>query len=224
MKRRLLVSLAALCLPWQIRRLLLVYVLGYVIHKTARIGFSLLCPIHLEMGPHSHIGHLNLCKPGVELLRLGGYAAVGNLNWITGESLSSTSHFVEDAGRKPELVVHDHAAITNRHYFDCTASVSIGRFSTFAGLRSVILSHSIDLFACRQSAKPVLIGEYCFVGTASILLGGAALPDYSVLGANSLLNKHYTEPYYLYAGNPARPIKELDRDSKYFIRTKGYVD
>jgi len=224
MKRRVLVSVAALCLPWQLRRFLLVYVLGYAIHKTARIGFSLVCPIHLEMGPHSRIGHLNLCKPGVELLRLEEHATVGNLNWITGESLSSTHHFLEDAARRPELVVHDHAAITNRHYVDCTASVSIGRFSTFAGLQSVILSHSIDLVACRQSAKPVSIGEYCFIGTASVLLGGTALPDYSVLGANSLLNKQYTERYFLYAGNPARPLKQLNRDSGYFIRTKGYVD
>lgn len=224
MYRRAVISLAALFLPWQLRRLVLVHVLGYAIHKTARIGYSLICPVHLEMGPRSCIGHLTLCKPGVELLHLGEHAAVGNLNWITGESLSSTEHFVDDAGRRPELVVHDHAAITTRHFLDCTASVSIGRFSTFAGLQSVVLSHSIDLVSGRQSAKPISVGEYCFVGAAAVLLGGTALPDYSVLGANSLLNKHYTEPYYLYAGNPARPVKQLARDGKYFTRTKGYVD
>lgn len=224
MKLRLLISLLSLCLPWSLRRLVLASLLRYSIHKTARIGFSLICPAHLNMGPGSYIGHLNVCKSGVELIHLGKGAIIGNLNWITGESLMATSHFQKEVGRRPELHVHDHAAITNRHYIDCTATVTIGRFSTFAGIRSVILSHSIDLMNNVQSAKPVSVGEYCFVGTIAVLLSGARLPDYSVLGANSLLNKPYSEPYCLYAGSPARPVKQLPRDLKYFTRTIGVVD
>jgi carbonic anhydrase/acetyltransferase-like protein (isoleucine patch superfamily) len=63
-----------------------------------------------------------------------------------------------------------------------------------------------------------------FVGAAFVLLPGASLPDYSVLGAIALLNKHYTEPYYLYAGNPAGPVKQLSPDQKYFTHKSGYVD
>lgn len=223
MNSRLLISLLALLLPWPLRRLVLVYLFGYSIHKTARIGFSLVCPVHLEMGPGAHIGHLTLCKSGVDLLHLGEGAAIGNLNWITGEPLGASLHFQDLEGRRPELIVHDQAAITNRHFVDCTATVTIGRFSTFAGLRSAILSHSIDLDSCRQTAEPVSVGEYCFVGGMTVLLPGSALPDYSVLGANSLLNRHYSDPYYLYAGSPARPIKQFTRDSKYFTRTTGFV-
>lgn len=223
MNSRLIVSLAALFLPWPLRRLLLVHLLGYSINKSARLGFSLICPVHLEMGPESNIGHLTLCKSGVECLHLGEGAAIGNLNWITGEPMNATPHFQNQDGRSPELHLHDHAAITNRHFIDCSAAVSIGRFSTFAGLRSAILSHSIDLNSCVQTTEPVSVGEYCFVGAMTVLLPGAALPDYSVLGANSLLNKHYTEPYYLYAGSPARPIKKLSRECKYFTRTTGFV-
>ena len=223
MKSRLLVSIVALFLPWPLRRLVLVYLLGYSIHKTARLGYSLICPVHLEMEPGAYIGHLTFCKTGVNLLRMGKGAAIGNLNWITGEPLGTSLHFQDLEARRPELIVHDQAAITNRHFVDCTATVSIGRFSTFAGLRSTILSHSIDLDSCRQTAEPVSVGEYCFVGALTVLLPGAALPDYSVLGANSLLNKHYNEPYYLYAGCPARPIKQLSPDCKYFTRTTGFV-
>jgi hypothetical protein len=50
-------------------------------------------------------------------------------------------------------------------------------------------SHSIDLHECRQSSKPFAIGEYCFVGTGCVILAGSELPDYSVLGASSLLNR-----------------------------------
>lgn len=223
MKSRVLISLASCLLPWRLRRFVLVHLLGYRIDKTARLGYSLICPVRLEMGPGSRIGHLTCCKSGVELLHLGEGASIGNLNWITGETTQSSQHFHHEHGRRPELIVHDQAAITNRHFVDCTASVTIGRFSILAGVRSVILSHSIDLEECIQSAGSVSVGEYCFVGTSSVLLPGSKLPDYSVLGANSLLNKQYTEPYFLYAGSPARPTKQLPPDYKYFNRNVGFV-
>jgi len=55
------------------------------------------------------------------------------------------------------------------------------------------------------------------------LLGGSALPDFCVLGAKSLLNKNFTDTYQLYGGVPARPIKSLSHDCKYFRRTEGFV-
>jgi len=55
------------------------------------------------------------------------------------------------------------------------------------------------------------------------LLGGSALPDFCILGAKSLLNKNFTDTYQLYGGVPARPIKPLSRDCKYFQRTEGLV-
>ena len=47
--------------------------------------------------------------------------------------------------------------------------------------------------------------------------------DFCVLGAKSLLNKNFTDTYQLYGGVPARPIKSLSRDCKYFQRTEGLV-
>ena len=177
----LLFSCATLLFPWFLRRILLVYGMGYSIHPTARIGFSLIYPARLEMGPGARIPHLTVCKAGVGLLRLGEGADIGNLNWITGVPLLGTPHLGEQGDRHPELVINDQAAVTNRHYIDCTAAVSIGRFSTFAGCRSIVLTHSIDVANCKQGAIPISIGDYCFVGAASVLLPGAVLPNYSVL-------------------------------------------
>jgi acetyltransferase-like isoleucine patch superfamily enzyme len=224
MRFRELISLVSLLMPWPLRRALLVHVLGYKIDRSARIGFSLICPTRMEMGPKAVIGHFTLCKWGVDFLGLEEGAIIGNLNWITAVPLKGSSHFGDGSDRRPELVVRSQAAVTNRHFIDCTASVSVGRFATLAGCRSVVLTHSIDLANCKQGASPISIGEYSFVGAASVLLPGAVLPGYSVLGAHSLLNKVYTEQYFLYAGNPARPVKQLNRDMKYFTRTKGYVD
>ncbi len=87
-----------------------------------------------------------------------------------------------------------------------------------------MLTHSIDLQRSRQASRPITIGEYCFVGTNCVLLGGSALPDYSVLGASSVLNKAHTEMHWLYAGNPAQPVKALTGELQYFQRSAGFVN
>ena len=214
--------LVALLFPWRVRRLLLTWLMGYEIHPTARIGWSWICPDRLEMAAGARIGHLTICK-GLELLKMGEQSRLGNLNWITGFPVGNTAFFSEEAERRAELVIGDHAAVTHRHLIDCTNSVRIGRFTTFAGYRSQVLTHSIDLQRSRQASKPVSVGEYCFVGTNCVLLGGSVLPDYSVLGASSVLNKQHTEMQWLYAGNPAHPVKSLSQQMRYFQRSVGFV-
>ena len=92
------------------------------------------------------------------------------------------------------------------------------------GYQSQFLTHSIDIAASRQRAQPIRIGRYCFVGTRCVVLGGAVLPDSSVLGAASLLNKPHEESFVLYAGAPAQRIKNLPQDSAYFHRQRGFVE
>lgn len=217
-----LIAALLLVLPWPLRRIALVAIFRYKIHPSASIGLSIVCPQQLEMGAGARIGHLTICK-GIELLKMDDKSFIGNLNWITGFPAGDQTFFSADVERRPVLILRAESSVTNRHFLDCTNSVQIGRFTTFAGIHSQILTHSIDLYQCRQSSKPVTIGEYCFVGTGSVLLGGCVLPDYSVLGAGSLLNKEYTDPYFLYGGNPARPIKSLPKDMAYFNRSSGFV-
>jgi acetyltransferase-like isoleucine patch superfamily enzyme len=150
-------------------------------------------------------------------------SSIGNLNWITGYPSDLPGHFEHQLERRPELVLGRDSAITNRHLVDCTASVRIGSFATFAGFASQLLTHSINLQTNRQEAYPITIGDYCFVGTNCVLLGGSALPDYCVLGAKSLLNRAQTDRYFLYGGVPARPIKALPETYPYFQRKTGFV-
>jgi len=208
--------------PWRVRRVLLNRVLGYRIHRTARIGFSMILVDKLEMGPRSRIANLTVCK-GLALLQMGEWSSIGNLNQITGFPAYDTSYFSAERDRRPELILGRHAAVTERHIIDCTNSVRIGDFATFAGYRSLILTHNLDLHESRQTSQPVAIGDYCFVGTCSIILSGTALPDHSVLGAGSLLNRTFTETHYLYAGSPAKPVKPLPVETGYFQREMGPV-
>lgn len=219
---RKITYLLTLFLPWFLRRPLLNAIFGYKIDPSARIGLSWFIPKHLEMGPRSSIGHFNVCK-GLDLVSIGSDASVGRLNWITGFPANDAKHFTHDVDRKPELKLDEHSAVTNRHILDCTNAIHVGAFSTVAGFRSQFLTHSIDLGNNWQASKPITIGSYCFVGTGVIILGGSALPDKSVLGAGSVLQKNYDSESTLYAGAPAKPIKEIDTSKGYFVREKGFV-
>lgn len=212
----------SLLLPWGTRRLFLEKQFGYSVHPDSRIGFAWIFPRRLILEEGARIGHLTVCK-NIDLLHLGEHAIVGQLNWITGFPSGSSRHFAHQPDRRPELIVERHAGISSRHLIDCTARVRIGAFATIGGFRSQIITHSIDLPAGRQAAQPIDIGEYCFTGTNSVMLGGSVLPHHSVLGAQSLLNKKWDEPYRLYAGVPAKPIKELSPELEYFRRTEGFV-
>lgn len=209
-------------LPWPLKRRLLTWFWGYEIDPGAWIGVAYVFPEKLRMGRGARIGHLTFVGR-LRQLEMGECAMIGRLNWITGFPLGNATFFSADAERMPALILGEHSAITNRHLIDCTDRVSIGRFTTFAGFRSQILTHSIDLDECRQRARPVTIGEYCFVGTGCILLGGSALPDRSVLAAGSTLTRAHAEPGMLYAGLPAERKKPIAEDARYFSRPRGFV-
>lgn len=214
--------LLSLLLPWNARRSLLEKQFGYQLHPTSRIGLAWVFPERLVMEEHTSVGDLTVCK-NISLLHLRAHATIGRGNWITGFPLGPSRHFAEETDRRPELIVGEHAAITHRHLIDCTNSVTIGSYTTFAGFRSQILTHSIDLARNRQASAPVRVGERCFVGTNCVLLAGSALPDFCVLGAKSLLNKAQTETHTLYGGVPARPLEKIPADLAYFTRSEGFV-
>ncbi len=212
----------SLLLPWALRRAFLEKQFGFTIHPSSRIGFAWILPERLIMEANTAIGHLTLCK-NIAVLHLHEHASIGRGNWITGFPLGPSRHFAGETERRPQLILGVHSAITNRHFIDCTNSVTIGKFTTFAGFQSQVLTHTIDLAQNRQTSAPVFIGDYCFVGTNCVLLGGSALPDFCVLGAKSLLNKSFTEAYNLYGGVPARAIQKLSPDLAYFNRSEGFV-
>jgi hypothetical protein len=223
-KLAVIATISAVAFPWQVRRLILCALCGYKIHRSAYISrISLVMPQRLEMGANSYIGAMTVVK-GIESLRIDEHGFIGALNWIFGfPKRPGCRHFAMDSTRNPCLIVEPHAAITSRHLIDCTDEVVVGAYSTLAGFRSQILTHSIDLQESRQRCRPVHIGRYCFVGTSCVLLAGSVLPDRSVLAAHSVLTAAQSMDGYLYGGTPAKPIKPIAADAKYFSRTSGYV-
>lgn len=60
-------------------------------------------------------------------------------------------------------------------------------------------------------SKPVVMKKYSTLGVNCSVLPGVILAEGSIVGANSVVIKN-TEPWTIYAGCPAKPIKLRDRD------------
>lgn len=221
---KIIINIFVLLVPfWPLKLFILRSFYGYVIHKDAWIGFAYCFPDSLEMASGASVGHLTVVKR-LDCLALGNHATIGRLNWVSGYSTknyrNSYSHI---PSRRSALLLDQHAAITHRHIIDCTDTVRIGEFSTVAGYNSQILTHTIDVAFSRQTASPITIGKYCFVGTSSLILHGAGIPDFTLIGAGSIVTKKLSKSYSLYAGAPARFLKSLDPNLPYFARLTGYV-
>jgi acetyltransferase-like isoleucine patch superfamily enzyme len=218
----MLVKFLILILPWSLKRWLLQRRFGYTLDPSARIGLAWVYPKHLRMGKDTRIDNFAVAVH-LDNLELGDYSTIGRSTWITGHPSNSDRHFTHQTGRRPQLIIGEHSAITKRHYLDCTHEIRIGSFTIIAGHHSELLTHSIDIIASRQDSHPIEIGDYCFIGTRCIILGGARLPSQSVLAAGAVLSKPFDTSFALYGGVPARHLKDLPKDAGYFHRPSGFI-
>ena len=75
----------------------------------------------------------------------------------------------------------------------------------------VTIGHQATVHACT-------VGNYCLIGVGAILLDGAIMEDYVMLGAGALVPPgKKLESGYLYVGTPARQIRPLKDSEKEFL-------
>jgi acetyltransferase-like isoleucine patch superfamily enzyme len=222
LKKPFLLKFIVCVLPWGLRRWMLNRLFGYQIDPSARIGLAWVYPKYLRMGKQARIDHFTVAIH-LDSIEMSDFATIGRSNWITGYPSDSDKHFAHQTDRFPRLILREHSAITKNHHVDCTHEIRVGRFSTIAGYQSQLMTHAIDIVAGRQHSEPIEIGDYCFVSTRCIVLGGARLPSQSVLAAGAVLTKAFDQSFSLYGGVPARHLKEIPKEARYFHREKGFV-
>ena len=57
-------------------------------------------------------------------------------------------------------------------------------------------------------SAPIIIGNKVWIGCRCLILKGATIPNNTVIGANSLVNKHLEKENSVYGGQPVRILKE----------------
>lgn len=218
--------------PPQWKPLLYRLCLGYRIHRSARIGFSLIdarsCSIdadvrvghgnvvlgveRLTIGEHTRIGHLNLFRGGEEI-RIGRYVEILRRNEINSIPDADVVNAVD-----PRLHIGDGAVITDGHRIDFTDRVDIGRRAIIGGRSSSIWTHN------RQRTAPVRIGDFAYVGSEIRMTPGSAIPARSIVGVGSVVVSEITEAGTLIAGVPAKVLKPLGDHDQYLVERKTRAD
>lgn len=205
---------------------------GYKIGKRVKIGFSLLdakdCVIDddvsighlnafigikkLSIGEHTRIGHLNIFRGGDEV-RLGRYTEIIRLNEI-----NSIPDPVIVTPAEPVFILGDGSVITASHKIDFTDRVEFGKRVILGGRNSSLWTHN------RQSTKPIIIGDYSYIGSEIRIAPGGEIPPKCIVGIGSVITKKFETEYQLIAGVPAKAIKELDEDGKFLTEYKTRPD
>jgi acetyltransferase-like isoleucine patch superfamily enzyme len=211
------IQIALFLLPWRLRRLGLLF-LGYRIHRSARVGFSIIHSKKVDLGPASCIGHLNWIAD-LDELTIGESGSIGQMNWITGPGKLAPI-FAHVKGRVSALRIGRHASILNRHHVDCTHTVEIGDWTIVSGWYTQIVTHGANPVNYRISCSPIRIGSNSVLGTGCIILKGTEIADCSCISAGSCLSGKYRESYTLIAGSPARVIRDLPRNGVLFTKDR----
>jgi len=80
-----------------------------------------------------------------------------------------------------------------------------------------------DKFKDKMKLAPVILEDFANVATNAVIMPGVTLAQGSVIGACSLVT-HSTEPWTVYVGVPARPLKARPREQMLrYAAEMGYV-
>ena len=145
-----------------------------------------------------------LARP--ELIEMGDHIAIDQWTYISTQlKMGNKNHIapsVSIIGRAPALLVMgDFTNIGSGSRIVCaTDDFTQGLISPVVPIehRTVI-------------NKPVVFERYATLGVNCTVLPGVTLGEGCIVGANSVVTKD-TEPWTIYAGSPARPIKKREKE------------
>ena len=111
----------------------------------------------------------------------------------------------------PNLILGDHAVIADGVNCYNLGVVELGDWA-LVSQRAVLCggTHDYNNRTFQIITKPILIGRQCWVASEAFVGPGGEMGEGAVLGARAVACKKL-EPWTVYAGNPARPVKSRKR-------------
>jgi len=154
-----------------------------------------------------HIGKNTIIEEDVEL---GDGVWIGNFVHIRyNVRIGNWSHIRNWTFVEPDVTIGHNTRIMQ--YCNITAGASIGNECFFAPGVILLNDRKIAWPNTKDFIReaPVIEDKVKIGGNATIL-PGVRLCEGCVIGAGSLV-AHNTQPWTVYVGNPARPLKKIDR-------------
>jgi acetyltransferase-like isoleucine patch superfamily enzyme len=98
-------------------------------------------------------------------------------------------------------------------YINAANGVEIGDYTNI-GPNVGIISSNHDVINNEQHtiSAPVVVGRFCWMGMGAVILPGVVLGDFTIVGAGAIVTKSFTDGYCVIAGNPARIIRQLNKE------------
>ena len=102
-------------------------------------------------------------------------------------------------------------------FFDTTAPVELGA-DCYVGMQATFCTSSHELAgptrrAGALSGRPIRIGDGCWIGARALILPGVQVGPGCVVAAGAVVTGDCA-PHGLYAGNPARRVRDLPTGSQ----------
>lgn len=189
---------------------------GYRVAPSARVGPVLLVHVGaLEIADDAVIGPFNVFRD-LRGLVLGTSSLIGQWNWVS----AARPLLVEE--HQGWLRIGAESSVTSRHYIDASGGVTIGDFTTMAGMRSTVVTHGIDWRDSAQTARPVSIGDYCLISSNVKIAPGTTVADRIVVGMGATISGTLDESDALYVQSRAVVVKR-GLTGLYFGRARGFV-
>lgn len=186
----------------------LLNLLGHKIHPKATIDPVLFLKVlRIEVGEGTHVWSGNMFK-SLRGLHIGSHCTMMRWNRVTAvPSFRRTKNV--DPEKVGVLWLGDHVVITKGHALDCSGGVVMEDWSAIAGRETLVYSHSYDPAEHELACAVTTIGESAMIAARTTMASGSTLPKGSILAMGSTLMPGKTKEYCLYAGFPARAIREV---------------
>jgi acetyltransferase-like isoleucine patch superfamily enzyme len=113
-------------------------------------------------------------------------------------------------------------------YIQGLGEIYIGDYTQIAANVGIIsANHDVYNNRAHIEAQPVRIGRYGWIGMNAVILPGVQLGDFTIVGAGSVVTKSFPEGYCIIAGNPAKMIRQLDKNQCFEHKSQyeyhGYI-
>jgi acetyltransferase-like isoleucine patch superfamily enzyme len=220
--RRLLIAFVCLCFPARIKPALLA-ILGCRVHRSARIGPSIVLTDCLAMGPDTRIGPFNLLRVRRLVMRREAYVGYGNaVRGPVSVRLGPRSSI----GNRNVVIRAGHAAafgpanlwlgelskITAGHYVDTTETIRFGDFTTLAGVGSQLWTHGFVHAGHGEGRAQVLgglrFGDNVYIGSACVVSPGVTIADQVMVGSHASIARDLDTPGF-YVPPPLRALERV---------------
>lgn len=153
------------------------------------------------------------------LVSIGSHVAIDHGVYITTQAqiddyIHLSPYITVIGGEKSKIIVSDFCTIAAGSRIIAGSDAFLGD-----GFTSVTVP---EKYRDTVNFSTVKLEKFVGVGTNAVIMPGITLAEGCVIGANSLVTKD-TEPWTIYVGSPAKPIKIRPKDKMLqFAKELGY--